>query len=171
MGNANNDLNLVLIADRPELTQHLSEQLKRAGVKGVIRRMPFGGDAIACARRSGNFRWRPAPDLVIFDYSYVDEYSTDILRKLAFGEDRAKIPVVIITSPDSQAELDGGKVDGGEAVMFSPTELDRFIAKMRNENRGRFLKALKTLYQYGPILVRTPGWVLDKEGREFAMSA
>ncbi|MEL7185568.1 MAG: hypothetical protein AAFN50_03895 [Pseudomonadota bacterium] len=171
MGNGNNDLNLVLVADRPELSQLLSEQLQQAGVSGVIRRMPFGGEAIACAKRSGNYRWRPAPDLVIFDYSRVDEYATDILRQLAFGDDKAKVPVVIITTPVSQAELDDGKVDGGDAVMFSPTEMDNFVAKMRNGNRGQFFKALKTLYQYGPILVRTPGRLLEQDSREFAMSA
>ena len=171
MANGNNDLNLVLVADRPELSHLLSEQLLKAGVSGVIRRMPFGGEAIACAKRSGTYRWRPAPDLVIFDYSHVDEYATDILRQLAFGDDKAKVPVVILTTPVSQTELDDGKVDGGDAVMFSPTELDKFVAKMRNGNRGRFFKALKTLYQYGPILVRTPGQLLEQENREFALTA
>ena len=171
MGNSDNELNLVLVADRPGRSQLLCEQLQQAGVNGVIRRMPYGGDAIACAKRNGNYRWRPAPDLVIFDYSHVDEYSTDILRQLAFGDDKAKVPVVIMTSPDSQAELDDGRVDGGDAVMFSPTALEAFIEKMRSDNRSRFFKALKTLYQYGPILVRTPGWVLEQDGHEFAMSA
>lgn len=171
MGNSDNDLNLVLVADRPGRSQLLCEQLQHAGVNGVIRRMPYGGDAIACAKRNGNYRWRPAPDLVIFDYSHADEYSTDILRQLAFGEDKAKVPVVILTSPNSQAELDDGKVDGGDAVMFSPTALEAFIKKMRSDNRSRFFKALKTLYQYGPILVRTPRWVLEQDLQELALSA
>ena len=166
-----NELNLVLVADHPERSQQLSEQLQRAGVDAVIRRMPFGGEAIACARRSGTFRWQQAPDLVIFDYSECDEYSTDVLRQLAFGEEKSAIPVVILTSADSEVALDEGHVDGGKAVMFSSTPLDSFTQKLRSDNRFRFFKALKTLYQYGPILVRTPAWTLRSNSRIFAMSA
>lgn len=171
MGNDKRELNLVLVADRPGLSAMIADQLEQAGVEGQVRRMPYSGDAVACAKRSGNYRWRTAPDLVIYDYSYVDEYSTDILRQLAFGDDKAAIPVVIMTSPDTQAELDSGNVDGGSAVMFSPTALESFFQKLKDDNRSRFFKALQTLYEYGPILVRTPDWVLEQDGQDFAMSA
>ncbi|NIM22556.1 MAG: hypothetical protein GTN64_09115, partial [Candidatus Latescibacteria bacterium] len=52
--------------------------------------------------------------------------------------------------------LQDGRIDDTEAVMFSPTSLPSFIGKMKNGKRATFFKALNTLYEYGPILVRLP---------------
>ena len=149
-------INLVLIAENPNRASMLRDTLQTTGISGVIRRLEPGSPAIDCARKSGAYRQKDLPDLILFDYADPNERTTTILRDLAFSDEKARVPVILLTSPCSQALLDTGDVGGEEAIMFSPTSLKSFVGKMKNEKRTSFFKALDTLYQYGPILVRMP---------------
>jgi hypothetical protein len=67
--------------------------------------------------------------------------------------------------------LDTGNIGGNKAIMFSPTSLSSFVRKMKNGKRSSFFKALNTLYQYGPILVRLPESSCRHERIPTALSA
>lgn len=150
------DINLVLIAENPNRASMLRDTLEVTGISGVIRRLEPGSPAIDCARQSGAYREKDLPDLILFDYADPNDRITSILRDLVFSDEKAHVPVILLTSPSSQNLLDTGDVGGEEAIMFSPTSLNSFVGKMKNEKRTSFFKALNTLYQYGPILVRMP---------------
>ncbi len=156
MQTAEKGLNLVLIADNPDRASMLRDTMEKTGINGVIRRLVPGTPAIDCARKSGTYREKHLPDLILFDYADPNEKNTSVLRDIAFSNDRARVPVVLLTSPSSQRLLDTGNIGGNKAIMFSPTSLSSFIRKMKIGKRSSFFKALNTLYQYGPILVRLP---------------
>lgn len=140
-------------------------------ITGVIRRISPSQHAIDCARKTGAYRERDLPDLFLYDFSSADPYNSSVLRKIAFGENKTCVPVILLVSPESQKKLDGGDVDGGKAVMFSPTSLSSFIQKLQPHGRGSFLRALQTLYDYGPILVNIPAEDLQQNDREYAIQA
>lgn len=150
------DINLVVIADDPGCANAIRERLQIAGISGVIRRVTPGERAVECARRKGSYEAAETPDLILFDYEEPDEDKTTVLNEIAFCPERARIPVVLLTSPESEELIDKGDVGDDKAVMFTPTSLTSFIEKMRNGHREVFLKAVRTLYEYGPILVSMP---------------
>ncbi|MDJ0709960.1 MAG: hypothetical protein QNJ14_06210 [Woeseiaceae bacterium] len=150
------DINLVLIGDDPGCANTIRESLQVAGISGIIRRVRPGDRAVDCARHQGSFESADLPDLILFDYEDPDEIKTEILNEIAFCPERAEVPVVLLTSPESQELLDNGDVGDDKAVMFTPTSLTSFVNKMRNGHREMFFKAVHTLYEYGPILVRMP---------------
>lgn len=149
-------INLVLIADDHGRASILRGMMEKFGVSGVIRRIDPGKQAIDCARRSGSYRKKSLPDLIFLDFTEPDEQSIAVLREIAFGDERARVPIVLLTSSDSLHLLDDTSVTDPKAIMFSPTSLPSFVGKMKNGKRSAFLRALDTLYQYGPILVRLP---------------
>ncbi|MCP5091353.1 MAG: hypothetical protein GY949_10565 [Gammaproteobacteria bacterium] len=165
------DLNLVLIANNPQRASMLRDTMERTGIRGIIRRLSPGVPAIDCARRSGAYRDKDAPDLILFDYVNPDEESTSILRNLAFSKQRARVPVVLLTSASSRELLNTTEIADSDAIMFSPTSLTSFIGKMKVEKRSKFFKALDTLFQYGPILVRMPESLLRRDFEQMALSA
>lgn len=167
----NKGMNLVVIADDPARATLLHSSMQTAGVNGVVRRISPGHRAIDCARRAGCYREQSLPDLIFLDFAEPDEKTFAILSDIAFGENRAHVPVVLLTSANSWQLLESGSVGDEAAVMFSPTSLPSFVSKMRNGNRTSFLKALKTLYQYGPILVRLPSASRHFDRRVSALSA
>lgn len=171
MSDTENDIEVVLIADRPGRAKLLHDMMAEFGVSGLIRRLVPGELAIQRARQQGSFRHTPLPDLFFFDFSNPDKRQVAALRKIAFGPDKASVPVILLTSPESEEMLDAGEVDGGHAVMLTPTSLSSCIERMRIGRRKGFFKALKIFYEFGPILVRTPEHVLSQESREDAIPA
>lgn len=152
----NEGVNLVFITDYPTRASMLRENLRKLGIGGVIRRLAPGAPAVDCARKSGAYRQKRLPDLILLDFADPNEHNTSVLRAIAFSEEQARVPVVLLTSQGSQDLLESGNLADNKAIMFSPTSLASFIGKMRNVKRAAFLKALGTLFQYGPILVRMP---------------
>lgn len=165
------DINVVLIAEDSTRASMLRDTMARFGINGVIRRIGPGAPAVDCARQKGPYCERPLPDLFFLDFTDPTEKSISVLKAIALGEKRTPVPVVLITSPNSQHLLDDGNVAGDSAVMFSPTSLPSFIRKMKSDKRSSFFKALHTLYQYGPILVRPPESALHCNNGLTALSA
>lgn len=165
------DIDVVLIADRPGRASLLHDVLQEAGVTGVIRRITPGAQAVHCARQTGSYRNKALPDLFFVDFAEPDPKKISVLRKIAFGQDKSRVPVILMTSPKSQEMLDAGVIDGGKAVMFMPTPLNSFVGEMHQSGRECFFKALRTLFLYGPILVRTPEDVLLQEAVESVVPA
>jgi len=164
-------VNLVLIADNPGRAAILKNTMEQTGINGVIRRLPPGAPAIDCARQSGSYREKSLPDLILFDFADPNEHNTSVLRDIAFGNERARVPIVLLTTARSQELLDTGDVDDKKAIMFSPTSLSSFVSKMKSGKRKLFFKSLNTLFQYGPILVRLPESVQQHRHRLTALSA
>lgn len=171
MQELNNGVDLVLIAENPNRAAMLRDTMRNNGINGIIRRLAPGASAVDCARKTGTYQIKDLPDLILFDYSAPDELNTAVLRDIAFSNDKARVPVVLLTSPISEDLLETGDIDDDSAVMFSPTTLVSFIRKMKGGKRKSFFKALDTLYQYGPILVRTPDAFLGYEQQRIALSA
>ena len=171
MQGTTNDLNLVLISDNPMGASMLRDAMQKSGIQGLIRRLPPGTAAISCARKTGLYANKAMPDLILFDYSAPDEHNTAVLRDIAFSGERARVPLVLLTSPASQQILDNGDVDEHKSVMFSPTSLTCFVRKLAINKRRSFFRALDTLYQYGPILVRVPSTFVGLRHQDMAMSA
>ena len=157
MAQLNQDINLVLIADNPGCAATLRDALEVRGINGTIRRVAPGGRAVECARHTGKFSGTDRPDLIIFDFAHPDDKTSSVLNQIAFCSDKADVPVVLLTSHESQELLDAGDVGDDKAIMFSPTSLSSFVGKMTKGRRDTFLGALRTLYSYGPILVSMPG--------------
>lgn len=157
-------INLVLIAEDSAPAAMLRDTMARCGIDGVIRRIGPGGPAVECAHQQGSYCEKALPDLFFLDFTEPSEESISVLKAIAFGDQRTRVPVVLITSPDSQALLDNGTVAEDSTVMFSPTSLSSFMRKMKSDSRHSFFKALHTLYQYGPILVRPSDSALRSTG-------
>lgn len=171
MQGTTNDLNLVLISDNPTSASMLRDAMQTCGIHGLIRRLPPGAAAVNCARKKGAYARKALPDLILFDYSLPEEHNTSILRDIAFSGERARVPVVLLTTPVSQQLLDNGDLDEHRSVMFSPTSLTSFVRKLSVNKRKSFFRALDTLYQYGPILVRMPSAFAGFDQSGMAMTA
>jgi len=156
VGQLDTDLDIVLISESQGCGETLRDALQDKGVNGTIRRLAPDERAVNCAKRSGSFKRTKPPHVILFDFAKPDDNTTSVLEKLAFCSDKPDVPVVLLTSNESQELLSSGEVGGDKAIMFSPTSLSLFVGKMHHESREKFMGALRTLYGFGPILVRMP---------------
>ena len=142
-----------------ELTAKIDSFLDAVSQGAGGARNPFSAFAwmwMDCARQSGAYCNKALPDLIFFDITDTTENNTAVLSEVAFGQARSRVPVVLLTNSNSPQLFENGRIADEQAVMFSPTSLASFVSKMKNGKRSAFFRALKTLYEYGPILVRLP---------------
>lgn len=171
MQESKDKIDIVLIADRPGRATLLHDVMRDNGVSGTIRRLTPGDRAIQRIRQTGEFRRVAMPDLFFFDFSNADRHNISVLRDIAFGPNKSTVPVVLLTSPETEALLESGDIDGGAAVMLTPTSLSTCAARMQTGNRKAYFKALHIFYEFGPILVRMPEQVLAQEALEDVIPA
>lgn len=158
---ANNNLDLLLIADDAYRVAMLRDAIRKAGLNCTIRRLGQTKKASAYLGRVKPYENTPLPDLVLFDIADSDPSTVSIAKDIAFGKRRSEVPVILMTSPASESLLESGELDGGKATMFASRALETLLGKLVGRKRHGFLRALATLYQYGPILARQPARFLE----------
>ena len=171
MSDLDQNLDVLLIADDSYRVAMLRQAMQQHGLSCTIRRLDQTKKASAYLKRMQPYENSPTPDLVLFDLAEPDDTAVDLLREVAFGERRSEAPVVLLTSPASEPMLESGEVDEGQSTMFAPRSLQTFLQKLVGSRRAGFLRALKTLYQYGPILARQPRHFLEKRDDLAQLSA
>ena len=93
------------------------------------------------------------------------------LKQVAGRSRHPVAPIVLLTSPDSEGSLGAFELDFDETRVFAPISLGSFVSKMRQHSRQRFLRALKVMAGLGPILVRLPASLLQRENEQPALIA
>ena len=149
-------INALLISASSDNAALLVAAMERAGLAGEIHRTRPSPGACESARRCGRFRHAPAHDFVVLDFSKPDEASLAVVSELAFGTSRARVPIVLLTTAESELLLRPDSPLTAGTCMFAPTSLGSFIAKIRQHSRKRFLRALAVMSELGPVLVRLP---------------
>jgi len=155
------DLQILLLAENARRVSMLRQSFRDNDLSCGIKRIGHCKKASACLRRKPPYQSEQLPDLVLFDFAEADPESLALARDIAFGADRSPVPVVLMTSPETESMLETGELDDGEATMFTARALDNFLCKLVGRRRQAFLRALRTLYQYGPILARLPAPFLE----------
>lgn len=167
---ADKTLNILLLASDAYRVSMLRRSMRQAGLCAEIERLDLTARAAevarACAGHSG-----VSPDLVFVDLADTQPAALRFARDIAFGDRACPVPVVLLTSPDSEALLERGELDGGEATMFTARALDTFLGKLVGRRQASFIRAIGILYQYGPILVQLPEAILEKPDDSAQLSA
>lgn len=155
-------LTIVLIADDTYRTALLRRAIRDAGVACTIHRVPLTTGAPAFLRQKLPDGSTTTPDLVLCDFADIESGVCRTVRAVAFGSQRSDVPVILLTSRASEDVLDSGELDEGQATMFSARPLEFIVRKLAGDDCEAFLRALRTLYRYGPVLARQPDTFLDR---------
>lgn len=164
-------ITIVLIADDSYRVALLRRTVRDAGVACTMYRVPLTTGARAFLKPKSPDGSTATPDLVLCDFGSVDGNVCRTVKSVAFGSQRSPVPVVLLTSEASENLLDSGELDGGAATMFSARPLQFIFQKLAGNGCRAFLRALATLYQYGPILARQPDNFLHCGDDETQLSA
>lgn len=164
-------ITIVLVADDSYRIALLRRAIRDAGVACTVYRIPLTTGARAFLKPKSPDGTTATPDLVLCDFASIDTGVCRAIKAVAFGSQRARVPVILLTSEASEALLDSGQLDDGTATMFSARPLEFILAKLASDGRRAFLRALATLYQYGPVLARQPDNFLRCGDDEAELSA
>ncbi len=164
-------VNTLLISCCKEYAALLRQSMESDGINGNIHRIDASLDAMVRIRELCRDRSERRPDFILFDCSEPEPAQLDMLRQLAFGSGRSPVPVVVMTSPETETILQSSRFDDGGAVMFSPITLDNLVATLKRKRRSRFLRALSVIYAIGPVLVKAPAALFSRQEESLALTA
>ena len=166
----NESIELAIIGDDAKRLALLRQEISRYDASCEIRTLDASQAAFMKHGPSGQNAVDTA-DVLLIDFAGPETATLSWVQAIACGRKRARTPVVIMTSDDSEELLRNALDDNGKATMFSPTPFSTFMVGLLQKNRDRLLKALNTLYQFGPILVRLPSSAVPNVTQSTALSA
>lgn len=149
---ASERLKITLVSNHSYRLGCLQSELRLAGLNAELTLKKPGHTTAAALRRLNP--GKTGPELVLLDFTEDDIVARRTLKSIAFGDNRSRAAVAILTLPETEALLDSGEIDGGDATMFSPTKIDFLFGKLSGDEAAKMLKSITVLNEYGPVLIR-----------------
>jgi len=126
---------ILLAEDNPGdvmLTKKALEQGKLANNLNVVT---DGVEALAYLRQEGEYVDKPRPDLVLLDLNMPRKDGQDVLEELQDDTDLRRIPVVVLTSSESEEDIARSYELNANAYLTKPVDFDGFteiVNRMEN---------------------------------------
>ncbi len=135
---------ILLVEDDPGHVLLIEKNLRRAGVTNEIIKMDDGGRAVEFLFREGEFAAAstPMPLLILLDLNLPVLNGLQVLQRIKADERTRRIPVVMLTTTDSQQEITRCYDLGCNIYIVKPVDYVKFSETIRN--LGLFLSTVKT---------------------------
>jgi two-component system, chemotaxis family, response regulator Rcp1 len=107
------------------------EVLDQGHVRCRVSLVRDGLEAMAFLHREGIFARAPRPDLIMLDMQVPKMSGCEVLKEIHADEELKKIPVVIMSTPETCRSLLDGNFDVMD-FMPKPLEAVRFVAMVKS---------------------------------------
>ena len=113
----------ILVADDDPSVREFCTLLLRNEGFGVVEAV----DAVTCVALAR----QEQPDLILLDWMMPEVDGMDALRLLKASDRTTRIPVVMLTALDSDAQITEATMNGAEGYVTKPFEPDDLLALVR----------------------------------------
>ena len=137
-------LEVLLVEDSPGDVRLTREALKDAKVHINLHVAPDGADAMAFLKREGQHANVPRPDLILLDLNLPKKDGREVLAELKESPALKCIPVIILTTSASAADIQGSYQHHANCYITKPVDLEGF------------LKVVKSIDSFWLSVVRLP---------------
>jgi CheY-like chemotaxis protein len=124
-------IEILLVEDNPDDVDLTIEALKDGKVRNHVSVVEDGVEALQFLRQEGNKTSAPRPDLILLDLNMPRMGGLEVLDIIKKDPDLKRIPVVIMTSSEEEAEYIEGYNRHANCCVNKPLEADEFISKVR----------------------------------------
>lgn len=90
-----------------------------------------GVEVMAYLRREGVYRHAERPDLILLDLNMPKKDGREVLGEIKADPLLCRIPVVVLTTSDSETDIDTAYRLGASCYISKPVGLERFIHVVR----------------------------------------
>lgn len=149
-------LNILLIADNSESIQVIRQALETSNTRCRLLMVGVGPSTLSYLRREGPYSEAPVPDLILFDVVDSEPESITVLKRIKSDPSFRSMPIVLLTSDESEHTLDDMQLGRTRYTTFSPVDLESFLSALNAIQPNRFMHAISLLENFGFVLVRMP---------------
>jgi chemotaxis family two-component system response regulator Rcp1 len=122
---------ILLVEDNPGDRRLAVEIFKDCKICNHINIVHDGVEAMAFLRREGDDASAPRPDLVLLDLNLPKKDGREVLAEIKEDSDLKNIPVVIMTTSESEQDILKSYNLGANCYITKPIDLDQFIKVVR----------------------------------------
>lgn len=135
---------ILLVEDDPGDAGLTRAALAQARILCKLHHVTDGVEALAFLRKQGSYGAMPTPHLVLLDLNMPRMGGREVLAAMRADEQLQKIPVVVLTTSDIEADIETSYELGANSFITKPVDIDQFI------------DAIKALGDYWFSIVRLP---------------
>lgn len=125
-------IEVLLVEDDPADVELTLEVMDRTRLKVQMNVVKDGVEAMEYLRRDGKYTDSIRPDLVLLDLNMPRKDGREVLREIKADEGLKSIPVVILTTSDSDEDIIMTYATGANCYITKPVGLDQFIKVVRS---------------------------------------
>ena len=124
-------IQILLVDDDPGDVLITREAFAENKVRNHLSVVSDGEAAMAFLRREGEFGSAPRPDLILLDLNLPKKAGHEVLAEVKSDADLQRIPVVILTTSDAEADIVRSYDLHANAYVTKPVDFDRFLNVVR----------------------------------------
>ncbi len=120
-------IDILLVEDNPgdvRLTEIAFRKGKIANKLHVVR---DGVEGMEFLKMEGSFGDVPRPDLILLDLNLPKKTGHEVLREIKSDDDLKRIPVVVLTTSDAEADILEAYNLGGNSYITKPVDMESFM--------------------------------------------
>lgn len=135
-------IEVLLVEDSLGDVRLTREAFRDARVHINLQVAPDGVEAMTYLRREGVHASAPRPDLILLDLNLPKKDGRQVLKEIKETETLATIPVVILTTSDSEADILKSYRLHANCYITKPVDLEGFLKVVRSID-GFWLSVVK----------------------------
>src|SRR5580698_1970730 len=125
-------IEILLVEDNPGDVRLTREALRDAHVRNNLTVAKDGAEALAMLRQEPPYGESPRPDLVLLDLNLPKKDGRQVLAEMKSDPSLKRIPVVILTTSDHEADINKAYALGANCFVTKPVDFQQ-IKKIVNE--------------------------------------
>lgn len=133
-GNPNKRATILLVEDDPGDQELTRRALKHDSLNVDLRVVNDGEEALDYLFRRGDYQdpgSSPTPELILLDLNMPKKNGREVLTELREHERVSRIPVVVLTTSEQEADILRSYDLGCNSYIQKPVEIDQFITSVR----------------------------------------
>jgi two-component system, chemotaxis family, response regulator Rcp1 len=123
---------ILMVDDNPADIDLTSEVLAQSKQHFHVNAVTDGAEAILFLRRQGKYAQAPVTDLVVLDLNLPRKDGCEVLSHIKSDPALAKIPVVIFTTSQADADVTRSYKLGANCYLRKPGNLPEFVAVVQS---------------------------------------
>jgi chemotaxis family two-component system response regulator Rcp1 len=132
IGTGEAPIEVLLVEDSPGDVRLTREAFKDAKVLINLNVASDGVEAMAFLNREGNNANAPRPDLILLDLNLPKKDGREVLAELKESPALKSIPVVILTTSASEADIHGSYQHHANCYITKPVDLEGFLKVVKS---------------------------------------
>lgn len=126
-------IDILLAEDNEDHIFLIKKAIEKANYNLVykVHSVRNGQEVIDFVKQIGKYSDSPFPDLILLDINMPKKNGFEVLKELKEDPKFKKIPIIVLTSSESEADIVKSYELGGNSYVVKPVEYESFISRAR----------------------------------------